>query len=46
VLIRYLPVFPAADGKLARHPDIYRLGGATGDRQGEAEALPAACRPA
>ncbi|MDH3263631.1 MAG: L,D-transpeptidase family protein [Paracoccaceae bacterium] len=26
VLIRYLPLFPAADGRVLRHPDIYRLG--------------------
>ena len=28
VLIRYLPVFPAADGAVLRHQDIYGLGGA------------------
>lgn len=27
VLIRYLRVFPAADGTVLRHPDIYGLGG-------------------
>ncbi len=26
VLIRYLPVFPAADGRVLRHRDVYRLG--------------------
>ncbi len=28
VLIRYLPLFPAADGRVLRHPDVYGLGGA------------------
>ena len=26
VLIRYLPLFPAADGRVLRHADVYRLG--------------------
>ena len=29
VLIRYLPVFPAADGRVLQHPDIYGLAGTT-----------------
>jgi murein L,D-transpeptidase YcbB/YkuD len=27
VLIRYLPLFPAADGRVLLHPDVYGLGG-------------------
>lgn len=45
VLIRYLPVFPAADGQLVRYPDIYGLE-ETGPRK-SAAATPAepACAP-
>lgn len=45
VLIRYLPVFPAEDGTVIEHPDVYGLGGAVAvaEEQGADAPPPSSC---
>ncbi|MGI1663085.1 L,D-transpeptidase family protein [Palleronia sp. KMU-117] len=43
VLIRYLPVFPAEDGTVLRHPDIYGLAAGSGAPRVSGKDASAAC---